>query len=193
MLAACSLGQGVGEATGEVHLPDCAVENTAYSLEPSFFSADYVSDPRTRVPGGAERTVVLRMQRGGYRESLSDGLTILLRDITEIQPLLPMSIEISRDEGAMALMTLYLNETCESGFPREFWTVPGVLQGVSGTLTLDSVHSPSAPIAGGTGEFSGTFTGVRFVDVGAPDTRFAVLDGWFAFPYQRGRPAQRFP
>jgi hypothetical protein len=195
VLWACSVGQGVGEVTGEVHIPDCGVERTDYSMDPDFFAAEFTEDLRTREPGGVQRMVTLRLQRGSYRERDSDGLLILLRDVNEIQTsLLDTPIEIGNDLDAMVQMTVYLSRTCDSGFPREFWTVPGVLQAVEGTLTLSSVHSPGAPDADGEniGEFRGAFDGVRFEDVNEPDTRFAILSGSFAFFYQRGRPAQHF-
>lgn len=193
----CSVGQGTGEATGEVHLPDCGVENLEYSLAPSFFAAEFIEDPATRTPGGVQRMVILRMQRGSYRESESDGISIFLRDVNEITTsLLAVPIEIGTGDDAMAQMTLHLGHTCEIGFPRSrYWTVPGVLEAVSGTLVLDAVYAPGLPATDGAavGEFRGAFTDVRFEDPLEPDTRFAVLDGSFAFFYQRGRPAQRYP
>ena len=43
---ACSVGQGTGQVTGTVHLPDCGVAATDYTMNPNFFSADFVEDPR---------------------------------------------------------------------------------------------------------------------------------------------------
>lgn len=193
VLVACSVGGGVGEATGEVHLPDCGFEALAYSLGPTFFSAEFVEDPAARTPGGAQRMVILRMQRGSYRVSESDGISILLRDVNEIHgSLLDVPLEIGAGPDAMARMTMHLGESCETGaLHNRYWTLPGVLEGVSGTLILSSVHAPGAPDADA--EFRGAFSGVRFVDASQPHVRFAVLDGSFAFFYQRGRPAQRFP
>lgn len=199
VLVACSVGQGTGQATGEIHLPDCGVENAAYSLNPTFFSAEFIEDPATRTPGAVQNMVTLRMQRGSYRESESDGISIFVSDVNAVQELLRSSPDgVAIDIGAaaaLAQMTLHLGQTCEIGFPRSrYWTVPGVLEGASGTLVLESVYSPGVPDADGEviGEFRGTFTDVRFGDVSDP-ARFAILSGSFAFLYQRGRPAQRFP
>lgn len=195
LLWACSVGQGVGEVVGELHIEDCGVATTTYSMDPTFFTAEFVEDIRTRTPGGVQNTVVLRIQRGSYREGDSDGLSILLSDVGEIQrTMLGTPIELGSDLDSLAQMTLYANRTCESGFPREFWTVPGVLQATEGFITFSSVHTPGLPDPDGenVGEFRAEFTDVRFEDVNQPETRYAVLSGSFAFFYQRGRPAQHF-
>lgn len=194
---ACSVGQGAGAATGEIHLPDCRLERPDYALSPSFFSAEFIEDPRALEPVDIHRMVILRMQRGSYRESDSDGISIFIRDAVEVHgSLLGVPLALGATDDAPALMTLYLGESCDTGFPRSrYWTVPATLQATSGTLVLEALHVPGLPPAEGEaeGEFRGTFTGVRFEDPTNPGERYAVLDGFFDFLYQRGRPAQRFP
>ena len=65
------------------------------------------------------------------------------------------------------------------------------MEASSGSVTFDSIYAPDID-AGATGVV-GRLTGLVFEDPQTPDTRRAMMDGWFSFFYQRGQPAQRFP
>ncbi|GAB4213727.1 MAG: hypothetical protein OHK0013_37830 [Sandaracinaceae bacterium] len=192
VIGACSVGTGRGEARGSLRLVECGVDVPEYDLAPTFFGADFVNDPG--VPGAVSPIVVLRVQRGSYRESDSDGLLITINDVNELaRAHLGEPIDLAPVVGGRRLVdvTFYANETCEAGYPDEFWRVAGVLPAVSGTITFDAVYAPDVDRE--QTEFRGTFSNVRFESRERPETRNATLSGSFEFTYQRGTPAQRFP
>lgn len=191
-LASCSVGQGEGFAEGRIQLDDCAVNLTAYSMRPNFFGADYIESPGDI--DGETRMVNLQMQRGSYREGESDGIYIFVRDVNLIgREGLGMPIDLTPTPGVEPLvhMTFYANQTCESGQPREFWRIPGVLPATSGTITFEAVRAQDVPGSGDA--FIGHFENVVFQSPSDPTRRNAELTGAFSFLFQRGAPAQRFP
>ena len=191
-LASCSVGQGEGFAEGRIRLDDCAVNLASYAMRPNFFGADYIESPGDI--DGETRMVNLQMQRGSYREGDSDGIYIFVRDVNLIgREGLGMPIDLAPTTGVEPLvhMTFYANQTCESGQPREFWRIPGVLPAVSGTITFDAVRAEDVPGSGDA--FIGHFENVVFQSPDDPVRRNAELNGAFSFFFQRGAPAQRFP
>ena len=191
-LASCSVGQGTGFAEGRIRLDDCRVDVSDYSLQPTFFGADYIESPGD--VDGETRMVNLRVQRGSYREGESDGLYVFLRDVNLIgRERIGVPIDLAQVDGEDPLVrfTLYANETCTSGLPVNFWQVPGVLQAVSGTITFDAVRAEG--VEGSGDAFIARFENVRFASPNDPERRNAELRGAFSFFYQRGAPAQRFP
>lgn len=192
MLAgACSVGQGSGQIGGVVHDTLCGVEEADYQLAPTFFSADVVED-RGDGAGEISRRISMRIQRGSFREGDSDGLLVSVRDANAVaRTSLGVPIDITGEPGAPVRLTLYLNQTCESGFPDEFWQIPLVIEAHGGTITFDAIYAPDLDTE--STEINGTLTDVLFVDPARPAERFALLSGSFRFFYQRGRPAQLFP
>ncbi|UJR80468.1 hypothetical protein [Sandaracinus amylolyticus] len=191
LIASCSVGQGTGELVGSVLDPLCELDEPAYSLNPTFFSADVIEDRGDPDDDIANR-LSMRIQRGSFREGESDGLVVLVQDANELQrSFLGVPIPLSALAEAPVKMTLYLNETCDSGFPREFWRIPLILQAYSGTITFDAIYAPD--IDSTETEISATFTDVVFDDPERPGERTARVSGSFTFFYQRGRPAQTFP
>jgi hypothetical protein len=189
VLWACSVGQGTGSAHGAVRIPNCRLDNPSYELRPSFFVADFVEDPRT-TSGLSRRIVQMRIQRGSYSEQASDGINVLVRDVDAIAAELGTAIPVGTDQPVS--MTLYLGESCPAGLPEgDYFTLPTFLSATSGTITFDSIYAPD--VAPDALQISAHFVDVRFEDAVSPATRFAHLDGEFAFFYQRGRPAQHFP
>lgn len=189
LVTACSVGQGSGEIGGVVHDALCEVDEPDYQLGPTFFSADVVEDRGDSAMG---RRLSIRIQRGSFREGDSDGMLVLVRDANEIaRTSLGVPIEITGASDAPVQLTLYLNETCESGFPDEFWQIPLVIEAHGGTITFDAIYAPD--IDSEATEISAVLTDVLFVDPLRPDERFARFSGSFRFFYQRGRPAQLFP
>jgi hypothetical protein len=189
---ACSVGTGRGEARGSLRLVECGVDVPEYDLAPTFFGADFVQDPD--VAGAASPIVVLRVQRGSYGESSSDGLLITVNDLNALAREHlgePLDLTPVPDGRRLVDVTFYANETCEAGYPDEFWRVAGVLPAVSGTITFDAVYAPDVDRS--QTEFRASFADVRFASRERPDTRNATLSGYFEFTYQRGTPAQRFP
>lgn len=191
---ACSVGQGQGTARGAVVFPDCRLNNPNYDLRPDFFAADFANDPVTTT-GPRRQILQIRVQRGSYGEWASDGLSILVRDVDPIARALaagsaPTAIPIGTDQQVE--MTLYLGESCPSGFPSAgFYVVPAILSAVRGTITFTAIYAPD--VAPNAIAINAHFDGVRFEDGATPTTRSADLNGSIAFYYQRGRPAQHFP
>jgi hypothetical protein len=187
---ACSVGQGTGSAHGAVSIPECRYDNPSYDLRPDFFVADFVDDPHPTTIGLRRHILQIRVQRGSYREQASDGITVLVRDVDVLAASLGTPIAVGLD--ADVAMTLYLGQTCPAGIPRgDYFTLPAVLQAMSGTITFDSIYAPD--VAPDQLTISAHFEDVHFDDAESPTTRFGHLDGEFTFFYQRGRPAQHFP
>lgn len=69
--ASCSLGQGKGDVSGDLNIPDCWAGQ--FNLNPDFFAA---------VPYRSQ--LILRIQRGGDYQNFSDGLSILIDDVPKI-------------------------------------------------------------------------------------------------------------
>ena len=70
---ACSQGEGTGKVTGTLNIPDCW--NGSFDLEPDFFAASPYNS-----------TLNLKIQRGSDFEDFSDGVALLVDDITKIRP-----------------------------------------------------------------------------------------------------------
>lgn len=71
-LAACSLGEGRGEARGELNVPDCWTGS--FDLHPDFFAG---------IP--YRSSLILKMQSGGDYATFSDSLSILVDDVRVIR------------------------------------------------------------------------------------------------------------
>jgi hypothetical protein len=70
---ACTQGEGEGGISGTLNVPDCWTG--AFDLNPDFFAA---------VP--YRNSMLYRIQNGSDFQSFSDGMTILLTDITKVRP-----------------------------------------------------------------------------------------------------------
>jgi len=73
MLPACSQGEGSGKVAGTLNVPNCWTG-------PFDLSADFLAGVPYR------ETFQIRIQSGSDFESFSDGISILLNDITKIRP-----------------------------------------------------------------------------------------------------------
>lgn len=179
-LAACSVGEGTGSATGSVVGPDCEVDEPDFDLQPSFFTGEVTGDQMN-----------IRVQRGSDIEGFSDGMMFHVRDVNEVfETRLGLPITIEDDYRALVQSVFYLNETCKTGFPDEFRAQPLVLAARGGTITFRAIYAPD--IEPGATLTEATFENVEFYDRDNPE-RSATLTGDFSFFYQRGSPAQRFP
>jgi len=72
LVSSCSLGSGSGTVTGTLDVPDCWSGN--FNLQPDFFAA---------VPYRSQ--VIFRVQSGGDYEAFSDGITVLVDDVSAIR------------------------------------------------------------------------------------------------------------
>jgi hypothetical protein len=190
VLIACSIGAGEGSVTGSVRIDECLLDTDDFNLGPTFFAGEFVGEPENIEPIERLRTLNIRIQRGSWRESDSDGLLVTVSDVNEMAATLGTPITIEDVAEAPVYLTLYLGQTCESGFPRAHWVRSAILAADSGTITFDAIYAPG--LGDADAEISASFEDVHFSDVGDPDGREALLSGYFRFVYQRGRPAQRF-
>lgn len=123
---ACSQGEGEGRITGTLAVPNCWTG--PFELSPDFFAG---------VP--YREGLLLRIQSGSDFESFSDGLSILIQDITRIRPnpatgspglygralevslppeVTPPGVPVKADpQPAMVTMTLYLQRSCRTVGP----------------------------------------------------------------------------
>lgn len=114
IVPACSLGQGKGDVSGELNIPDCWAGQ--FNLNPDFFAA---------VPYRSQ--LILRIQNGSDYQEFADGLSIQIDDIGKIQNgLLGQKLEVSIPPGvsppgvplkavanpAIVHSTLYLQRSC---------------------------------------------------------------------------------
>lgn len=177
LFAACSAGEGEGEVSGTLTAVSCELEGE-YALNPSFFGASATLD-----------LLDIRVQRGSSLPDMTDGLTVIVHDVPEVQATLgePIPIALSGAD-ALVQLTLGLGETCPV---RPGDGTPVYLSAVEGAITFEALHSPEHPAESNL--IAGHFEGVRFEDPGAPEETFATLGGYFEFYYTRGRPAQLFP
>lgn len=181
-VAGCSVGEGQGAIGGHVVAADfCALDDPAWQLHPSFFTAEVTEDQLN-----------LRIQRGSALEQFADGIMIHVGDVNEIKrQRIGLPIPVERGWRSLVQIVLYLNETCEAGFPNEHRRRAVLMEAVGGTIRFDAIYAPDLdPAATG---IEAELVDVELVDVAAPDERRATLNGWFSFFYQRGAPAQRFP
>ncbi len=177
----CSVGQGQGELSGYVVAPDCDIDEPAYDLSPSFFSAEVTA-----------RQLNIRVQRGSDIEGYSDGVMIQVRDVNEVfRNRIGIPIPVDPEDSSLLQAVFYLNQTCPSGFPDFFDTQPVIMEAQSGSIVFDAIYAPD--IEAGAVLIEGELQDVRFAATDAPEVTNGSLSGHFSFFYQRGSPAQRFP
>ncbi len=191
---ACSVGTGTGELTGEIVLVDCGVEILDYSMRPTFFAADYITNLGA-YDDQESPFATIRVQRGSFRESVSDGLLLSIYDVNAIArdhlgEALPLTQVAEGREQPLLDVTLYAGQSCDAGYPDEFWRIPPNLHAVGGTITFHALHAPD--LDGEDTEISAELVDAEFAS-DRPDQRHARLSGSFRFFYQRGAPAQSFP
>lgn len=175
-VAACSVGDGVGEARGTVHVPECGLDGE-FDLSPDFFGAEFFDDGLT-----------ITLQHGGDYQVKSDGILLEVPDVGSADDQLgvPLPVAFQPDASLDELegfvrASLYLNESCD----RDEHVG---LVGVGGDVTFVSIGHGSIDEAD---HVEGSFS-IEFAEPAGHDAT-ASLEGFFRFRYTRGRPAQRFP
>jgi hypothetical protein len=120
LAAACSQGQGTGVACGTLDVQDCWTGS--FNLQPNFFAAV----PTQSTTSTPVRSLQIRLQNGGDTESFSDGIAILVDDISKVeaavgQPLVvalpvgvtPPGVPIVADATPSYVhASLYLQKSC---------------------------------------------------------------------------------
>ncbi len=196
----CSLGQGEGEVKSDALVAkECWFD--AYDLRPDFFAA---------VP--YRSTLQMRVQRGTDLQEVSDGLAVLVEDVSLVRDDLlgkPLDVTLSPGvlppgsdfalpppEGQPAIhLSLYLQRSCHNQNV--------ILYAVDGSVTFHSLFSGDPNEA----EAAEKYTDAEF-DVWMGDPRDAPVGkradeipkelqsrvtGFFRFYFERGQPGQPFP
>jgi hypothetical protein len=192
---ACSSAEGDGEVTSDrLYVEDCW--NGPFDLKPTFFGANPYLD-----------TLTIRIQRGDNIEEVSDGLIVLVKDVSAIRGSeLGAPVKVGLPEGvsppgvplkenldpAKVHLSLYLHDTCHAQ--------NGTLYSTGGTITFASLFSgdPNEDDAEDRlteANFSATFADPRHAspDGSIEEGKTSQVNGWFRFYFERGQPAQPFP
>lgn len=205
--AACAIGAAscsLGDGTGAVRSDNLIAEDCwkgEYDLLPDFFAA---------VP--FRETLDIRIQRGSDLVGVSDGLGILVDDVTDIREnKLGQPIDVTLPPGVsppgFAPGELCGN-SCSGGVHVSFYllkschSVNRVLYGISGTITFTEIFSGDPNESDAANKLiEGDFD----IMVGNPHDAIAdgpergtipnqsQLTGRFRFFFERGQPAQPFP
>lgn len=172
-LTSCAGGEGDGEISGAVFVPECGIDNTEWELRPNYFAQD-----------PWENTALLRVQHGSNYQDLSNGLVISIRDVEAVRASFGTPIDLAAEDTPVTI-TLTLDGTCR---PRR--RDPSVLLiARAGTITFDALYDPRADDGR---ETSATIDGM-VMDDGEDPASTAELSGYFTFLFARGRPGQRYP
>jgi hypothetical protein len=196
----CSLGEGEGDVKSDALIAqDCWFGE--YDLQPDFFAA---------VP--YRESLNIRVQRGTDMQEVSDGMAILVQDVTEIRnEWLDKPLEVTLSPGILPPgatfplpppenqppinMALYLQRSCHNQ--------NAVLYGVSGSVTFHALFSGDPNEDEAAAKFTDAEFSVRMGDprdapVGKaaneiPADRQSLVTGFFRFYFERGQPGQPFP
>lgn len=184
----CTTGEGEGWVkSDQLFVRDCW--NGPFDLQPTFFGAN---------PSGDALTI--RVQRGDNLREVSDGLTIMIKDLPTIrESSLGSAVQIGLPENAGAAaapvsVSLFLHDTCHEQ--------NGALYATSGSITFASLFSGDANESDADdrlteASFTAQMANAEDVDTegSAPTSgaQTSEVRGWLRFVFQRGQPAQPFP
>ncbi|HEY5956019.1 MAG TPA: hypothetical protein VIV60_05675 [Polyangiaceae bacterium] len=197
ILGGCTVGEGEGSVTSErLVVRDCW--DGPFDLGPTFFAANAFDRDQ----------LAIRVQRGDNNQEVSDGLSVVIRDLQPIRADSigkPVKVGIPpgvhppgtawtvSEEPAVVSLTLYLHDTC--------FLQNGALYSIDGEITFAHLFSGDPNERVGDQRLTDAkFESVRFADPrnqnldGTYDAdKVSEVSGWFRFYFQRGQPAQPFP
>lgn len=189
----CTVGDGTGQVEADrLYLKGCW--NGSFNLQPDFFAAN---------PYRSE-SLQIRVQRGDNNQEASDGLTVLVSDLSAVKQLLGTPIPVGIPEGVappgqpltgepgpLVSLSLYLHQTCHEQNSATY--------SVSGNITFTSIFSGDPNEEDSHARLTDASFDVKFADprelVDAPDPEQVTssnVHGDFRFFFQRGQPAQPF-
>lgn len=190
------LGQGEGRVhSDDLVAPDCW--QGPFDLKPDFFAAVPFRD-----------TLQIRVQRGSDLQELSDGLQVLVNDVSGIRELeLGKPVEvglapqllsaiapgIEQGPAPRVAMSLGLQYSCHNQNL--------VLYALSGSVTFDALFSADPNESVGSEKLTRARFDVLMADprdaipgtVDVPASLTSRVSGDFKFYFQRGQPGQPFP
>ena len=196
-LSACSSAEGTGRVVSDsLFLESCW--NGRFDLKPDFFAANTYQD---------QDSLLIRIQRGDDFGEFSDGVSLVVNDVTGIrQGLLNQPLPVGMPPAVVppgytvtynanppkVTLSLYLHNSCASRL--------GTLYSVSGTITFRALFSgnPNESHAEDRltdADFDATFADPRELDANGKQIKgqSSHVTGSFRFYFQRGQPAQPFP
>ncbi|HEX6766497.1 MAG TPA: hypothetical protein VF103_13485 [Polyangiaceae bacterium] len=193
--AACGVGDGEGWVRSEnLYVTDCW--NGKFDLGPDFFAAN---------PSPGSKSLSLRVQRGDDLEERSDGLTVIVNQLSRVRGMVGSDIQVGLPVGVsppgvpvvenpdppLVNLALYLHGTCDRQ--------NGTVYSVDGTIHFESLYSGDPNEGDADDRLTEASFDAWFADprelVGPASTNPSVMSqvrGHFRFFYQRGQPAQPF-
>ncbi len=196
----CTTGEGTGDVTSErLFVENC--HNGPFDLQPTFFGAN---------PG--DDTLIIRVQRGDQLQELSDGISVLVTEVSKIRGddggpgMLDQDISVGLPRGVappgvpiefdpdppLVSIALYLNDSCHAQVSTVY-ALEGTIRFsalFSGDITEESADNRLTEA-----EFSAVFGDPRELTPGGlqrPEV-LSLVEGNFRFFFERGQPAQPFP
>jgi hypothetical protein len=181
-VSSCSLGTGSGVVHGELDVPDCW--SGKFDLQPDFFAA---------VPYRSQ--VIFRVQSGGDYEAFSDGITVLVDDVSAVRAgLLGKPLDVSLPPAVvppgtpvvadpnppLVHFSLYLQRACRLETPALYalrdvtLNADGSCGGPSSpptTCSSEAGSDASVPDAGAPGPLPTAHSTITFTEIfdGDPD------------------------
>lgn len=193
--ASCSVGEGIGEVRGPMHVSLCNINTDHFDLAPDFFGGNFYAG-----------SFAIHIQRGGDNPEFTDELVFIVDDTEYVARHLGERLPIGVGPGFPVHAVLGLNRSCgriavtERGQNVALEAQTGYIQFQSiyrGTTLVDPILRLTQVDA-----FSIALRDLRpvrdYVNPGSPEPLLRApshgeLDGNFQFYFARGRPAQRFP
>lgn len=203
-LGGCAVGEGEGSVKSDrLYVEDCW--NGTFDLKPDFFAANPYAD----------RSLMIRLQRGDNVEEQSDGLLVLVNQLQAVRKQLsesatgelalkvglppgvtPPGVPIVADpDPPLVSLALYLHKSCHAQ--------SSTIYSTAGSITFRSLFSgdleeTDAEARLTDANFEATFADPRLL---SPSSTHAIpedvdvqsqVSGSFRFYFQRGQPAQPF-
>jgi hypothetical protein len=191
---ACDVGEGEGWVrSDQLYIEDCWTG--AFDLGPDFFAAN---------PSPGSNSVTFRVQRGDNIEEVSDGLVVVVNQLSTVRGQVGQDIEVGMppgvsppgvpivydDDPPKVSLALSLHGSCHAQ--------NGTVYSISGTINFESLYSgdPNEDEADKRlteARFDAQFADPRnLVGTDVPANAQSHVRGYFRFFYQRGQPAQPF-
>lgn len=195
VVCACSVGEGIGEVRGPMHVALCDLNDDHYDLAPNFFGGDFYNGSFT-----------IRLQNSGDNPEFNDELLFLVDSTEYVANHLNQRLPIGPGRGYPVHAVMSLNRSCgrvavtERGQNVSMEAQAGyiVFQSIYRGTTLADANFRLTSVSA----FAITLRDLRPVQNNinpetpephaVPPSR-GELDGSFQFYFARGRPAQRFP